>query len=45
MKKILTAAAVGLLVAGSVAAQESTWLVRVRAVNWPIWIKPIWVQI
>ena len=33
MKKILIAAAVGLLVAGSVAAQESPWLVRARAVN------------
>jgi outer membrane protein len=33
MKKILIAAAVGMLVAGSVAAQESPWLVRVRAVN------------
>ena len=33
MKKILIAAAVGLLVAGSVAAQESPWLVRVRAVQ------------
>jgi outer membrane protein len=33
MKKILIAAAVGILVAGSVAAQESPWLVRARAVN------------
>ena len=33
MKKILIAATVGLLVAGSVAAQESPWLVRARAVN------------
>jgi outer membrane protein len=33
MKKILIAAAVGLLVAGQVAAQESPWLVRARAVN------------
>ncbi len=33
MKKILIAAAVGMLVAGSVAAQESPWLVRARAVN------------
>jgi outer membrane protein len=33
MKKILIAAAVGLLVAGHVAAQESPWLVRARAVN------------
>jgi len=33
MKKILIAAAVGILVAGSVAAQESPWLVRVRAVQ------------
>ena len=34
MKKILiAAAAVGMLVAGSVAAQESPWLVRARAVN------------
>jgi outer membrane protein len=33
MKKILIAAAVGMLVAGSVAAQESPWLVRVRAVQ------------
>lgn len=33
MKKILIAAAVGMLVAGSVAAQESPWLVRVRAVH------------
>lgn len=33
MKKILIAATVGLLVAGSVAAQESAWLVRARAVN------------
>jgi outer membrane protein len=31
MKKILIAAAVGLLVAGQVAAQESPWLVRARA--------------
>jgi outer membrane protein len=33
MKKILIAAAAGLLVAGSVAAQESPWLVRARVVN------------
>ncbi len=33
MKKILIAAAVGILVAGHVAAQESPWLVRARAVN------------
>ena len=33
MKKILIAAAVGMLVAGQVAAQESPWLVRARAVN------------
>ncbi len=33
MKKILIAAAVGMLVVGSVAAQESPWLVRARAVN------------
>jgi outer membrane protein len=33
MKKILIAAAVGMLVAGSVAAQESPWLVRARVVN------------
>lgn len=33
MKKILIAAAVGMLVAGHVAAQESPWLVRARAVN------------
>ena len=33
MKKILIAAAVGMLVAGSVAAQESPWLVRARAVH------------
>jgi len=33
MKKIFIAAAVGMLVAGSVAAQESPWLVRVRAVQ------------
>ena len=33
MKKILVAAAVGMLVAGSVAAQESPWLVRARAVQ------------
>lgn len=33
MKKIIIAAAVGLLVAGQVAAQESSWLVRARAVN------------
>jgi outer membrane protein len=33
MKKILIAAAVGMLVAGSAAAQESSWLVRARAVN------------
>ncbi len=33
MKKVLIAAAVGLLVAGQVAAQESPWLVRARSVN------------
>jgi outer membrane protein len=33
MKKILIAATVCMLVAGSVAAQESPWLVRARAVN------------
>ncbi len=33
MKKILIAAAVGLLVATQVAAQEGPWLVRARAVN------------
>ena len=33
MKKILIAAAVGLLVAGQVAAQESPWLVRARVVH------------
>jgi outer membrane protein len=33
MKKILIAAAVGMLVAGHVAAQESPWLVRARAVR------------
>jgi outer membrane protein len=33
MKKILIAATVGMLVAGSVAAQESPWLVRARAVH------------
>jgi outer membrane protein len=33
MKKILVAAAVGMLVVGSVAAQESPWLVRARAVH------------
>jgi outer membrane protein len=33
MKKILIAAAVGMLVAGAVAAQESPWLVRARAVQ------------
>jgi outer membrane protein len=33
MKKILIATAVGLLVAGSVAAQEGPWMVRARAVN------------
>jgi outer membrane protein len=33
MKKMLIAATVGMLVAGSVAAQESPWLVRARAVN------------
>ena len=33
MKKILIAAAVGLLVAGQVAAQDSPWLVRARAVH------------
>jgi outer membrane protein len=32
MKKILIAAAVGMLVAGQVAAQESPWLVRARVV-------------
>lgn len=32
MKKILIAAAVGMLVAGQVAAQESPWMVRARAV-------------
>lgn len=32
MKKILIAAAAGMLVAGQVAAQESPWLVRARAV-------------
>ncbi len=32
MKKILIAAAVGMLVAGQVAAQESPWMVRTRAV-------------
>jgi len=32
MKKVLIAAAVGMLVAGQVAAQESPWLVRARAV-------------
>ena len=33
MKKILIAAAIGMLVAGQVAAQESPWLVRARAVQ------------
>jgi outer membrane protein len=33
MKKIIIAAAVGMWVAGQVAAQESPWLVRARAVN------------
>jgi outer membrane protein len=33
MKKMIIAAAVGLLAAGQVAAQESPWLVRARAVN------------
>jgi outer membrane protein len=33
MKKVLIAATVGMLVAGSVAAQESPWLVRARAVH------------
>ena len=33
MKKILIAAAVGMLVAGSVAAKESPWLVRARVVH------------
>lgn len=33
MKKIIIAAAVGMLVAGQVAAQESPWLVRARAVH------------
>jgi outer membrane protein len=33
MKKMLIAAAVGMWMAGSVAAQESPWLVRVRAVD------------
>jgi outer membrane protein len=33
MKKILIAAAVGMLVAGHAAAQESPWLVRARAVQ------------
>jgi outer membrane protein len=33
MKKIIIATAVGLLVAGQVAAQESPWMVRARAVN------------
>lgn len=37
MKKILIAAAVGMLVAGHVAAQESPWLVRARAVQLDIW--------
>jgi outer membrane protein len=32
MKKVLIAAAMGMLVAGQVAAQESPWLVRARAV-------------
>lgn len=33
MKKVLIAAAVGMLVAGQVVAQESPWLVRARAVH------------
>ena len=33
MKKLLIAATVGLLAAAQVAAQESPWMVRVRAVN------------
>ena len=33
MKKIIISAAVGMLVAGQVAAQETPWLVRVRAVE------------
>ena len=33
MKKILITVAIGLLAAGQVAAQESPWLVRVRAVD------------
>jgi outer membrane protein len=33
MKKVLIAAAIGMLVAGQVAAQESPWLVRARAVK------------
>lgn len=33
MKKILIAASVGMLLAGQVAAQESPWLVRARAVQ------------
>lgn len=33
MKKILIAAAVGMLITGHVAAQESPWLVRARSVN------------
>jgi outer membrane protein len=33
MKKIIIAAAVGMLVAGQVAAQETPWLVRVRAAH------------
>jgi outer membrane protein len=33
MKKIIIAAAVGMLVVGQVAAQESPWLVRARAVR------------
>ena len=33
MKKVLIAAAIGMLVAGQVAAQESPWLVRARAVH------------
>ena len=33
MKKILIAAAVGMLVAGQVSAQESPWLVRARIVD------------
>ena len=33
MKKVLIATALGMLVAGQVAAQESPWLVRARVVN------------